>query len=444
MEPPTSSLLAEQSGWELLVDSVGSFGEPDDPFGQFEAARTLHLAVNLLPPGACVALYGGWGAGKTTILYHLFERWEPARRIWFDPWHHERGCDIIQPLLAKLERALPSGLDSREAGQSSGIQGARAGLSSRLSALIRGDSSRSHSEDVSVARNARALFRELVDAILSHTSGGDTRLLICLDDLDRCQPETVIRIIETVKLLMCGMNDVEQLEGALPPCRTVFVFALDRQIVGEAIQQRYAASSLYTGENYLEKVFDISIEAPPIRDIQMNRYIDRVLSPRSREAIESAFGCKGEINLIAGLSHVLCIMPFSNPRIVKRVINRLVLLVAEPHRIATLQSRINGDNVTRCLYWLAGVERFRSFRYFLRSASHDELNALDSAVWNVPSASVTKPVNPPMSIQGFANQPGFSVFARAVAPEGFEMTRRRHGVEFDILAFDDMMREAGL
>ena len=43
----------------------------DDLFDWAAARATLQAAVRGLPTPGCVALYGAWGAGKTTALRHL-------------------------------------------------------------------------------------------------------------------------------------------------------------------------------------------------------------------------------------------------------------------------------------------------------------------------------------------------------------------------------------
>ncbi|MEZ4466710.1 MAG: P-loop NTPase fold protein [bacterium] len=69
---------------------------------------------------------------------------------------------------------------------------------------------------VDAVQSVKTGFKALVDAALEG-KGPTARVLVCLDDLDRCLPADVVALIEAVKLLLVGEAG----------CRAVFAFALD-------------------------------------------------------------------------------------------------------------------------------------------------------------------------------------------------------------------------
>ncbi len=135
-------------------------------------------------------------------------------------------------------------------------------------------------------------FQELLEKhVLSH----EGRLVVFVDDLDRCLPEKTIEVLEAIKLFL----DV-------PGC--VFVLALDQEAIVEAIQTRYEGK--VKGRQYLEKIIQLPFLLPPIEAKNMRDFVESLVphlpDPRCSEVFAE------------GLPR--------NPRQVKRTINIFLLL----------------------------------------------------------------------------------------------------------------------
>ncbi|MEZ4434233.1 MAG: P-loop NTPase fold protein [bacterium] len=451
-----------------------------DLLGQFAAVDTLLSTVEGLPPPACVALYGAWGSGKTTVMHNAMRRcserlWIP---VWFAPWEYDRQPDLLQPLLRALllEVRKRKGEDPDRwkafKKQATAAFTALAGLSIRvgfrtlLNATLGpvGEQAPVTARDMSAFDVERWLdgddeppdevaavkqrFKALVDAALALASKDgvapdDARVVFFLDDLDRCLPDQVVELIEGVKLLLCGATG----------CRAVFVFALDRQIVGEAIRHRFPGSTLYTGENYLEKIFDFSLEAPPVplagsaadevSPGSLQRFVEQVARglPRTLDAICQPFGGTSQ------LYRALALPAFANPRVIKRTLNRLHLLTSVESRQAALAEMGDHETYHRYFVWVAGAERFRQFRHFIRRASRGELDALLSMTRDEPRGWRSP------EIEQLAAAPGFRDYIRSLGlrtpnpavPEmeawsSYDPKRHKHTLRW----LDDSMRSAGV
>ena len=136
--------------------------------------------------------------------------------------------------------------------------------------------------------------------------GKETRLIIFVDDLDRCLPEKAIEILEAIKLFM-------EVSGS------VFVLGMDQRIVQKGIEARYGAyfnqivnedSELpIRGDVYLQKMVQIPFYLPALPVADLSQFIknqDKRLHPITREVF----------------AHGL----FPNPRQVKRALNVFKLL----------------------------------------------------------------------------------------------------------------------
>lgn len=451
---------------ELLKDQLSDIDRENDVLEQAPALDTLLTAIREIKPPACLALYGSWGSGKTSLMNST--RLELAkdahhRVVWFDPWPYERHEDVLAMLVLSILRELRlseskmRALAQQAAALLKVILSIVGRITPSMIAAMAGDVSAagtlglnrldldklaSHltkpdslEDDVKKVRKA---FKDLLDQALKDR-GPTSRFVVFLDDLDRCLPDRAVWLIEATKLLLADST------GDAP---AVFVFGLDRQIVGEAIRVRYPGSSLYTGENYLEKIFDLSLEAPTVTTNRekLQAFLRRVGGGPALDTIHPQF-CQ-----LDELFDVLSNPAFSNPRVIKRVVNRLYLLTKDrklPEIILAPKRRVA---------WVAGTERFRTFRHFFVQASDEELNALDAAVSAASGSGLGSEQstlhNPPVAVRAFVDTPGFIGFLRDLlelrqrnepGKDLRDQRKRSHSEQISTLRdLDDFMRSVGL
>jgi hypothetical protein len=432
----------------LLKADRARIDRATDLLGQVPALETLEAAIRRVPTPACVAVYGPWGSGKTTLMHsaHTGREAAGAPTLWFDPWPYERGQDVIGPLIHTLLRSLDGDPERMDRARKLAIGVAKALVDGALrigGAYALGDPKRTLSRlsprdfekyftkwasTPDSVHAVRKRFRALVDfALEGH--GPDARYVVHLDDLDRCLPDSVVELIEAVKLLMCGD----------PNTRAVFVFALDRQIVGEAIRQRYPGATGFTGENYLEKIFDLALEVPPVDEMNVKQYVVRQLSD-DLDRLTAPFASPGRPDGLGLLLEVLALPMFANPRVITRVLNRLDLLLANADRLAAITAVDDVSRLRRWLLWIAGAERYRGFRYYMRRASDPELRDLQNSLTGASSA---------LSPEGrlLLDSPGFRRFMGELFKSvqlSAELKRTPGGRLSTLVDFDRLLRSAGL
>lgn len=138
-------------------------------------------------------------------------------------------------------------------------------------------------------------FALLIKTLLRPTGKTPGRLVIFIDDLDRCLPEKAIQVLEALKLFL----DV-------PGC--IFVLALDNEAIESAIRRRYQGE--VKAREYLEKIVQVPFILPPIETEPMRAYVQSLApalpDPRCAEVFAVGLG--------------------ANPRQVKRILNIFLLL----------------------------------------------------------------------------------------------------------------------
>lgn len=89
-------------------------------------------------------------------------------------------------------------------------------------------------------------------------------LVVYIDDLDRCFPQTVIQTFETIRLFL-----------AVP--KTAFVLGADERIVRYAIATRYpdiAGQAVNIGRDYLEKIIQFPMRIPVMTPAETETYLN--------------------------------------------------------------------------------------------------------------------------------------------------------------------------
>lgn len=178
---------------------------------------------------------------------------------------------------------------------------------------IERERSKIHIEQVQFLEQFQTRFRRLVDQYVRHADQSDVaegRLVVFVDDLDRCLPEKAVEVLEAIKLFV----DV-------PGC--VFVLGLDQDVIARGIEIKYREFGLLAGSaegdrqrlvidgtRYLEKIIQLPFQIPPIASEDMAAFVGGLVAEWPHEACPSVFA--------KGLGN--------NPRQVKRTVNVFLLL----------------------------------------------------------------------------------------------------------------------
>ena len=120
--------------------------------------------------------------------------------------------------------------------------------------------------DYSSIREFRKDFSELIDAT------NKKRLVVLIDDLDRCSPHRIVENLEAIKLFL----NVK---------RTAFVIAADEAIITDAVYSSYTTSldnrtlqeKKNLGIDYLEKLIQVPYKLPRLSSMEVETYINMLL-----------------------------------------------------------------------------------------------------------------------------------------------------------------------
>ena len=262
-----------------------------------------------------VGVHGDWGAGKSSILEMIeagFEAEEKALCLKFNGWRFQgfedakialiegivTGLIEKRPALTKAGEAAKAvfrridwlkvakkagglafatftGIPTRD--QIQAIVGTLEGLfadpaklatKDNLDAALNGVKGllKPDAETTNVPEEINA-FRKAFDDLLN--KAGVEQLIVLIDDLDRCLPDTAIETLEAVRLFVFTS-------------RTAFVVAADEAMIEYAVRKHFPDLPDTTGpqtyaRNYLEKLIQVPFRIPALGDTETRIYVTLLL-----------------------------------------------------------------------------------------------------------------------------------------------------------------------
>ncbi len=334
---------------------ANSIGYPDsaillaehDQLGMSPYADSLAWFIATCDMPMTVAVQGGWGCGKTSLLNLVQAKLsdQPVETIWFNTWQFaqlnlesELTWSMLGLLLRKLDgdRSTTDLLDKLRgaavnAAKLAGGMAANVALNQLgLSLGGRGNPVQPETSTWSVAvdelTQLRDRLRAAVDGRLAKTS--KQRVIVFVDDLDRLPPRRAVELLEVVKVFL-----------DLPRC--VFVLAVDYGIVTSGVRDKYPGTDDMTGRRFFDKLIQVPFVVPE-GQFQHDKYLSGLL----RDFESTVPGIGQDAALYADF--VGSSIGF-NPRAVKRVFNAFILLTKvrqarwESRRLADDERRIEAS-----------------------------------------------------------------------------------------------------
>ncbi|AZZ98502.1 P-loop NTPase fold protein [Pseudoalteromonas sp. R3] len=260
------------------------------------AKAFANLTLNCETP-MVVGLYGSWGTGKSTLMKLIQGSLDQTKTIpiWFDPWQHQFDDN---PTLALVHTIIEQ-CNLKDSKKLATVIASALGYSflktvSNISVKDIEHFAKKYEEDNFLLREERVKLKDyFAELITNIVKGTDKRVVFFIDDLDRCMPEQVMKLLESLKLFL-----------NLPNC--VYFLAVDHDAIEQSIEYYYKSIDIRE-RNYLDKIVQLPFNIPPVFNDSINDYITPLLP-------NDLIGCRDI--LIEGLS--------GNPRELKRFINTLI------------------------------------------------------------------------------------------------------------------------
>jgi formylglycine-generating enzyme required for sulfatase activity len=287
----------------------------DDRFDFRDYAEVLAERARKAEPPLTIGLYGSWGSGKTSLMRLIEDEMQEIESIWINVWQLSNQEEVWQAFLqalfnqvnrkfpwwqriqwGKLLRELavnsyriviviipiildvligdPYASGGNETNNQISITpvGPLTSLGLALWLLVKPvfESYRevvdfdlksvlkygSYKEQITELMKLQNDFAVMVEDLV----GEDGRLVVFIDDLDRCTPDKIPDLLEAIKLFT-----------TTPKC--VYVLGLDHDIVRQGIFKKYRFEDKREAEEYLEKIVQVPFHLPPLDEGKIEIFI---------------------------------------------------------------------------------------------------------------------------------------------------------------------------
>jgi uncharacterized protein YjbI with pentapeptide repeats len=326
----------------------------DAPDFRSYASQLAEFIVNS-NPRFTVGIYGGWGTGKTTLMEmirnELKQKYsDNVETVWFDSWRYEREeFSAMVPLLRtiilsiedRLEKIRNSGGEDKKRQVLSNLKDAFTKVGSAIirnttpniglkagevidagATLDIGKIIDDYKSDGSFIKGQERIYfhkhiSEHLDEELQKIRYGkagkekgnvvyDFRIVIFVDDLDRCTPERALELLESIKTFF----DIEGI---------IYVLGMDPSTIDPIIKTKYGEYSKIDGMNYLQKIVQLPFQIPvwSVTDLSGSAKHIMLKTGMPESEVEQILS-ETNIELITIASQL-------NPRDIKRFINTIIL-----------------------------------------------------------------------------------------------------------------------
>ncbi len=301
----------------LISDlSISKHDSDADAFGLEKKLGAVLDAIFIkeTPTPFAVMLSGGWGAGKSSAMAWLdamlkkepdgYGKLKTVRvdTCWFYPWKYQSREDVWRGLVAEviLASIKIEDVDAAKVVKAARQFGAFLGrgfvrILSAIKVKVGDTSTTGAAADVDLKEALggvieeygkhvtpqEAYFNEFEETLRrwvedTYPIKGDRRLVVFIDDLDRCMPNIALQVLEALKLYLNVPN-------------LVFIVGVDRTVIDRIVQKSYTdmvgEKAMGSGFDkkaamYLDKMFQVEVSVVPT-DVEVREFFEKRIETQS-------------------------------------------------------------------------------------------------------------------------------------------------------------------
>ena len=306
----------------------------DDKLEFTSMAEVIEEVLLGTTPPFTIGIFGEWGSGKTSLMKMIEKhlRDKKVKTVWFNAWKYDGKEVIWNALIQSIFYTMirDEDLKKEESGKqlverisevasNLAIFAAKVGTRFVPGGIIKEvdvDELVNAIRPLSATEQQFSFFNEFektFDSLVEDYVGVDGRLVVFIDDLDRCLPENAIMVMEALKLYLDRAN-------------CVFIIGAEKAIIEEGIKQRYKENTRLSAKEYLEKIVQLPFvmrSAEPDNALSLLSAFEEVLDYRHDAAMRTL--------IISGTG--------ANPRRLKRFINAFAVLLQDKESLTPEEKR---------------------------------------------------------------------------------------------------------
>lgn len=259
-----------------------------DVIGRNKDVLSFINMLNAINTSFSIAIDGDWGSGKTFFVKQCacllnyqnklkMNENEDAEKIankesiydqinatdnsqlaiYYDAWSNDNDVD---PVLSIVYRIISTESENLDAAQSQNIGRIATGIldvitGRNVTQLLSTIKDNDELKGIKHQKMLQTWISDLFDSVLQERAD---RLVLFIDELDRCKPSYAVTLLERIKHYFC--DD-----------RITFVFSINSRELQHTIKQYYGKE--FDGNRYLDRFFDLRMTLPPANMQAFYQYI---------------------------------------------------------------------------------------------------------------------------------------------------------------------------
>lgn len=269
-----------------------------------------------------IAINGKWGRGKTTLMRTIREKLETEsglsenrkiKTVWFDAWKYPEIDSMLSALVLEIfeEMGRHGTIDKLKSKMMGGkeinvlqeVSDLAKVLTGGLVEIEKWFENPAYKEKLSFYDLFQDYIKKILITFVLEKEDGEYSdkegvLVIFIDDMDRCPPQNIKKVLESINLFF-------DKEGCF------FIFGTDISLISKAIDSEYKDLEGFSGIDYIKKMVQLQFDLPEIHEEDIKEFVETELE------IEDEL--KIYFNIILGGLE-------SNQREIKRFLNSLNLM----------------------------------------------------------------------------------------------------------------------
>jgi len=283
----------------------------DSYYSEFKDENTENKIIPAIE-NPMIVLYGGWGTGKTSVMLNIKNRLagKVFKTVFFNAWEYEKDGDLLLSLFDNISIKLKDEL----------IEFDKLGFNVKTDIInfikrIHLNSISFKSKTIEVLgvgagislglKKQETSFYELLSDFKEKMmifenkllSKPNEKLIVFIDDLDRCEPENILNLLSSIKLFFTYTK------------RTLYFLGIDKEAIRKSVMLKYG--DIIKSDEYLEKIFDISFNMP--QEFSLKTLVNKNFSDNND-------------NIKIHITSFLESINFKNPRHLKKLFNKYKIL----------------------------------------------------------------------------------------------------------------------
>src|SRR3972149_12102062 len=305
----------------ILIDDVEII--PTHDFNSLSV--TISNIIRTSTPHFTIGIYGEWGTGKTTLMKSIernlvskdvLANQQKILPIWFNAWKYEREENLATVSLLKTVAYAMANHEKFSGLAKTIFKGLTIVGKDMMQQIALQVASKKHDTDDKEIDEKMdylnkmyrdSVYYEGLDKIKQEmhairNEDPECRVVIFIDDLDRCSPNKALEILESIQLFL-------DIEGF------VFVIGLSHKTVRQLTANECKATGI-RGEDYIKKIIQIPIRIPSWSKESIIDLINNSIAPRLNSDY-TKFLCQNSVMVARVVDY--------NPRQLKRFINNVIV-----------------------------------------------------------------------------------------------------------------------